>query len=78
MIDILPVRNSIDVFVKQFRDSSTGTVITTATFTFSIYDTAGVVVAGASAISMPHISAGHYRGSLNTAALLTIGSPTGW
>lgn len=77
MFDFIPNNNAIDVFIRRLRTAATGAEITNAVLVFTIYNSAGVAVTGASAVAMPYIGSasdpGHYRGS--TAQLsLTEGS----
>jgi hypothetical protein len=62
-MDFIPRANSIDVFVKRFRAAATDEAITDAVLTFTIYDSDGNVVSGASGVAMPHLGDGHYRGT---------------
>lgn len=69
MIDILPIGNAVDVFVKGFRASANDIPITDAVLTFTIYDPSGTPLAEATGISMPHLGDGHYRGTASDLAL---------
>lgn len=79
MIGYLPVNNSIDVFVKGFTAASSVTVsnpfgdlILDAIFTFTIYDSLGDALTGATNVPMPLIddATAHYRGSTDDISLV--------
>lgn len=75
MLEYIYVDNSLDVIVRNFRNAI-GTSITNATMTFSIYTSAGVVLAAANGVSMSYDGSGAvpiYRGSAASLGL-TLGA----
>jgi hypothetical protein len=77
MIDFIPLDNSLDVFTTEpLKNALTNVAVTDAILTFTIYDSSGNALSGATAVSMPHvgdggisIDNGHYRGTVDLSAV---------
>jgi hypothetical protein len=63
--DLIYIDNSNVVELTELTNSATGTAITNATVTVSLYDSAGVLVTGQTfPAAMSHVSAGTYRATI--------------
>lgn len=74
-LDFLPIGNYLDVVLENYHAASDpATPITDAVMQFTVYDSAGVAVAGCENVSMTHAGVGHYRGSAKPSTDLTSGT----
>lgn len=73
-MDYIPVGNRIDFVIEGLTTAAdTGTAITDATITFSMFDSNGTVVPGMEDVEMTHSASGNYRGASTPTTAVTAG-----